>query len=380
MYHQPFRMAKQHFLPAAFLGQFSSETTSPARERRVWVVRENMPTAHRTRAKNVGSINDFYRLRAVGGAPTDIVDEIWSGYEHRLTSLLGQLVRRGASVDANLWLRVLVPFVAGLFVRGPDFNRRFLSRIAPFGDLTGEAMDTEEHVNQCRLMEFQRLLAPVLGARWVIMHTDGAPCVTTNEKGFAACMLPDSGGPAWSIPIGNNAILAIEPAPAGAAREVVRYVGGNWIAPMMHVDLDPGDQRNFNESVAETATQFVVGANRTDVQEVQASLGQHPTQFDFLHAAWGEHRLLVAHEMEWYRLVSAVSREPISRSVFAWPLNFEVLASGWVPYMWLPTNLPDFASGLRSDGQSILFGLTPIPGFTDRPGEPFPWEEARGGD
>jgi hypothetical protein len=121
-------MAGDHYLPAAFLARFSYEKSMPMRNRRVWVLRAGQTRAHPQRAEKVGFVNNLYYLRSPGFSSPDIVDETWQGYEQRLGDALDILLDRSVpSIDAETWLRVLVPFVAGLFVRGPEFKKQYES-------------------------------------------------------------------------------------------------------------------------------------------------------------------------------------------------------------------------------------------------------------
>lgn len=132
-------MARDHYLPAVFLARFSGDKTFPMRERRVWILRSGRTQARRERVENIGLVNNMYRLRDY--IYPDVVDTTWQGYEKRLGEALDILVDPSVpSVDAETWLRVLAPFVAGLFVRGQDFTRRYESQelIKALKDQRGE--------------------------------------------------------------------------------------------------------------------------------------------------------------------------------------------------------------------------------------------------
>ena len=95
------------------------------------------------------------------------MDSVWGGYESRFAVALDGLI--SGSLDAAIWLRVLVPFVAGVLVRGPDFNHRFTRRTQGF-----QFTPDKDNINSVRLLELQRLLAPVLAARWQVFKTNGS--------------------------------------------------------------------------------------------------------------------------------------------------------------------------------------------------------------
>ena len=52
--------------------------------------------------------------------PLDMIDQVWQAYENRLNLCVNALISSTDEIDARIWSRTLVPFVAGLFVRNPD--------------------------------------------------------------------------------------------------------------------------------------------------------------------------------------------------------------------------------------------------------------------
>ena len=50
-------------------------------------------------------------------------EEVWGSYESLLPEAICELVGSAGSMAAELWLLALVPFVGGLFARGPDFEQ-----------------------------------------------------------------------------------------------------------------------------------------------------------------------------------------------------------------------------------------------------------------
>lgn len=175
-------MPLHHYLPATLLASFSRDSsTSPRRKRHLYAGDKQEDDVFRTSAANLGAIKNLYTLVAAGDDP-EMVDKTWAGYEASLHEAITLLI--AGEVDAKAWVRVLVPFVACMLVRGPDFNERFERRISAFIDAAGDDL-SEDNTNLARLAELQRLLGPVAVAKWKALHIRGEEPLITNDLGYA---------------------------------------------------------------------------------------------------------------------------------------------------------------------------------------------------
>jgi hypothetical protein len=113
--------SRHHYLPASYIGRFSFEKTGRLRRRPVWVRRKDVDRAFVQSAENVAFQNDLYRLPNATSWLGSHIDA-WS-YEGDLPLGLNDLIRQGQPISARRWLTCLVPFVSGLFVRGPEANQ-----------------------------------------------------------------------------------------------------------------------------------------------------------------------------------------------------------------------------------------------------------------
>jgi hypothetical protein len=186
-------MARDHYVPASVLGRFSAEPVSRVRDRRLVVGRSGKVFS--AKAESIGFVNKLYDVSstglwlASGAEDPGSVDRMISGYESQLPDVLDllDLLDRTARVPLRAWLRVLVPFIAAMFVRGRDFGARFEGR--PVVRAAGAS--GRDNTNRARLLELQRLLAPVTCARWVVLHQAGGGAVHRQRS------RPDANPRSW---------------------------------------------------------------------------------------------------------------------------------------------------------------------------------------
>jgi Protein of unknown function (DUF4238) len=143
-------MARDHYIPATYLAIFSDEVSLPRRNRTLCVINKRTGAMFRSNAGAICSPIDFYNYGG-GDWPTDAIDKHVSGYEPLLHIALEDLIHDRLS--AAVWASTVVPFVTSLFVRGPDFNRRFETRLGDLQKLRGSSDNT----NLARVFEEQRL-------------------------------------------------------------------------------------------------------------------------------------------------------------------------------------------------------------------------------
>jgi len=124
---------RSHYLPASYLGGFSLQSQGKLRERPVCVLRRNDGGPFVTKAEGIGW------KRGLDIEPDDPTrdgfksfEEVWGSYESLLPEAICELVGSAGSMAAELWLLALVPFVGGLFARGPDFERRRATATSSF--------------------------------------------------------------------------------------------------------------------------------------------------------------------------------------------------------------------------------------------------------
>lgn len=194
-------------MPAAYLGRFSEMTTGRARKRPLYAADRRADSTFMQSAENLASSPGLYDLpSAREGGLGDHID-LWS-YEDSLPAALDQLGAGTAHLAADVWLRNLVPFIAGLFSRGPDLNR-------------GQN-------NEARVMAFQGMLAPIMVSQWTVLHYPDADVVTSDR---AVAPIDTPVGRGIAIPLGRSSVLLLT---RSTERQVATLQGGRWCTSVAH--------------------------------------------------------------------------------------------------------------------------------------------------
>lgn len=175
---------KQHIIPAALIGRFSSDIETETRSRKVWQIRRGQISAHLKMASQVSVVNRFY----------DDLDDtnVWKsvddwGYESPITPLIAKLVHE-PPLYLDEFIHVLVPLVSGLFARGQDFNDRYnthpiVQHLKPLGLLS------ESNLNSNRVDYLLNLLCPIMASEWEILILPENISAISNERGLAGFLI-----------------------------------------------------------------------------------------------------------------------------------------------------------------------------------------------
>lgn len=339
-------MPLHHYLPAAYLAEFSiDETTFPRRNRILSVGNKENSAIFQAPAKKVAAKNNLYTVSNVG-ENEDIIDDIWSDYENKLNRSIDQLINQ--EINGSNWGRVLIPFVAAMLVRTPDFNRRFVDRLKRLGINPGEI--TKENINLARTIDLQRLLGPVSAATWTIQKTKGGDPLITNDLGYSLCIEKPFKGIGFAIPLNKTHILTITP----EMENKIGYVDGNvWKPNIQYIDLPTDAHERFNHLMGSTAVQFIFGAEDEIIQKY-LTRDRHPFLDSPFEVGLLPGKYARAFEFTWHRLIPALERNPNDGGSWDFSIDFEQLSKGWVPPLVYPTNLPEFPSALRREGDSII--------------------------
>lgn len=345
------RTKKQHYLPATFLANFSTQSGRSRRKRRIVAGDKRNRRCFRATVEKVAVEKEFYSLGK--GADSEIIEKIWAGYESRLAGAIDVIIAN--RIDALTWAGILVPFVSSLLVRGPDFRERFERRLAPL--LSRDVNLEPGNTNFARMFELQRLLAPILAARWIVAEAEGAGSLITNDMGYAGFRAPQTGELGLVVPLTQRHVLQIIPC---RKRQVAVARGSTWIPVIEYRRLSPGNHIELNPVIAEWARRFIFGPDEGTVcphvthADVNDSPIPDPGAFGFI----GGH-LLRVHEFTWHWLMSAIAKSPETRPTWGSSIDWKAIAAVWKPMVVFPANPNQtrFPAGLIRDGDTIIVDL-----------------------
>jgi hypothetical protein len=336
-------MPLHHYLPASFIARFSSDLRKvPARDKRVQVGDKRNQTQFSSSAEKVGCINNLYTLAHSHIEPEE-VDQTWTEYERGLPNAIDSLINN--TVDATTWTRVLVPFVACMLVRGPDFEDRFFDRFPPGHRQELSYLFTSDQANAARLREIPRLLTGVLAAKWIVLSAHGKEKLLTNDLGYSPYINPTTGDQGLAIPLSQKKILAI--VPGKEDRIILRAEGDKWMPNISYMDLPPGNHEGLNLSLAHIALRFIFGPEITLVQKYYRGVAESFTAPEPIELGFPRELLSPAFEFTWHRLVSAIIRPPSATDGWDFSLDWKIVTSGWHSMPFLPVNLIEFPPALK---------------------------------
>jgi tetratricopeptide (TPR) repeat protein len=345
-------MPKHHYLPATFLANFSLDTEKqPRRKSVIFQGDKKTKEIKEVTAESVGKINNLYTLLDYKKDP-ETIDKIWKDYEYKLNITIPRLIV-GHDLDAKTWIRFLVPFVACMLVRGPDFNIRFENRIKSIlGEYYSEEFNNKDNTNGARVLELQRLLFPVAAAKWIVINTQGLEPLLTNDLGYCPFIHPQTIDYGMAIPLNVNHVLAISPRKNG---EIIRFYGGKW-RPIIHYRAGSfGNHEDLNRSIVSMAQRFVFSPTRELLEKYLPQFQNHPRPIEPEQLGFIDGYHSRAYEFTWHRLAIFLE-ENINNdeSGDGFPLKWDLYINGWNPPVIFPTNLSGFPVPLQRTKQSII--------------------------
>lgn len=291
---------RDHFLPAAYIGGFSTNTTEKSRDRPVWV-NDRTSGISRQPAREVAYVTGLYDLPDPNPDWLGDTIDLWK-YENKLSTALRQLADVRV-FDARLWIHNLVPFVAGLFSRGPDAN----------GGVNGEG----------RIIQFQEHLAPVMVADWTVLQFP-EPVLPTSDRALAPART--SAGHGYVVPISPTSALLLT---RSTGRQLAFFKKNRWFVRVAHAQASPADQRAVINGLASFALSGIYGPTRESVADLaSASIGSANRVWPTLIVNERECDL-VCHVYDYFRVASALAVVPSQAQAAANRIDFAAFARDW---------------------------------------------------
>ena len=313
---------RSHYLPASYLGGFSLQSQGKLRERPVCVLRRNDGGPFVTKAEGIGW------KRGLDIEPDDPTrdgfksfEEVWGSYESLLPEAICELVGSAGSMAAELWLLALVPFVGGLFARGPDFERHVRQRHRLFQE-AGIPLD-DEPISRSRLFELHRMLPLVMACRWRVLHTSEQHPLVTNDLGYAP-YVPAGWHAGVVVPLNRLAAVALTLQP----KRVILLQQGlhEWATPVDHVEMQPQEVREVNERMAQVSQEFIVADTQAHTLQLRSAI-QKPLQLnpDNVGGLLGYTRPEFVYD--WARAVTLLKFSPLDYRVASFEIDVQFLLS-----------------------------------------------------
>jgi len=322
----------------------------PRRNRVLFIGQKSNKSVFSSKASNVGAINNLYTLTDEGSKDSQIED-IWTRYETNLSYSINQMIRRNLSPKS--WIRTLVPFVACMLVRGPDFNIRFVKRLhsSGFPDKFIEEQSTQDQINRARLLDLQRMLGLVSVSKWIVIESNIDEPLITNDWGFTPYVNPMTNERGMAIALNTKYLLVVIPKIDGL---VATMIDGVWRPLIEYEQPIPRNLKNLNFATMHAAREYIFGPEKEQLKNLLkyslvSPLPHEPSQLGFTSS-----KLAVAHEFTWHNLAVAIE-DPKSTDIdLDFTQHLKLLAKGWVPPLIMPMNLVRFPSPLKREGDSIF--------------------------
>ncbi len=275
--------AQQHTIPATYIAGFSFDIRKKRRKSPVFVKRRDREDVKQRPASKLGRQHRIYdvidtakpHLSYDTSDPTNVqiyglldregFDRLWQRMEQELSGAIRELVEnREPDLSSVLWV---AQFVASLFVRGPEFKERILTRLRANPAIDPASIKPDTH-NAARPMELAMIVPAVLFAPWVLLEApETGPTFITSDRGVANVELPGVGR-GYLVPLTPRCALLL--GSWSAIKPTVRLSsvpqGRHWnVGEIERRQLDDESARRINLSMWRWARDEVYSSTEQDV-------------------------------------------------------------------------------------------------------------------
>jgi hypothetical protein len=302
----------------------------------VWTRDARAPQAFPNRAENLASEIGLYDVEDASMGHRRTADIAWA-YEASLPGALDRLVDAASPLDGEVWTSTLVPFVAGLFIRGANFQELFQARFPD--DFDAVVVSREDNATAARLVDLQELLAPVMAAHWTVLHFSESVDLVTSDTGWTGALTPV--GNRYVVPLDRHTALALTPA---IRRQILRRTDTKWEAEVNHVQVDDSEAAGLRRALGTFAWHAVYGPTQESVDEAARDLGQAPQIGPGLFGA-PDGIDLECHLYDYFRVVSAVASPIEEAQAAADNINWTTVSSLWTAPVVVEVLFPERTVG-----------------------------------
>ncbi|WP_310832311.1 DUF4238 domain-containing protein [Paenibacillus pedocola] len=267
--------AKQHVIPASYIGNFSENIYTPTRKSVVLVKRDEKEL-YSTQAENIGMKKNIYTINSEGLGPKDYIDKTWEYVETNLPKAISLLAKHTDSYyfDAIIWSTVIVPFISQLFIREMEYSV-YLEERAPWlkDILEFDKSKLKDNSNINRLIDYQINCGLLVDAEWKLIHNSTNIPLITNDRGYGVFDARHSGGPmGYIIPINKKMLIMI--AKKRLEIETTSVYGTKDTPEVVFPQgkiFDERIVRGFNGSMASCARSEIYGAEEQVIMDAWSS-------------------------------------------------------------------------------------------------------------
>jgi hypothetical protein len=278
---------KQHWIPAVVLGGFSSDQDRPKpRDRRLFVRHRHETEPRVARAKNLAYVRGLYDWDADGpfsGVDIDMLDDTFNPYERKLPDAFREVATSTSWIHFEPWVRALVPYVAGLTVRAPEFTDRI-------SDETSNVL-----LQPSRHFEMSRAVAPIMAADWILLSASEGARFIINDRGFAWTEDRENGRIGLLVPLmATHALMVL---PNDERLIAGQNSDGCWITALPSREMSANDVASANIAIARDALSWFAGAAASDVDSLEFE--EPVVDRTPLGYSWPDRGPLGSHDHDW---------------------------------------------------------------------------------
>jgi hypothetical protein len=216
-----------------------------------------------------------------------MLDATFNSYERKLSDVFQEIALMSSTLlRFEPWLKVLVPYVAGLTVRGPEFGEQIIPEVS----------DPElVLVQHSRWTEMSRSVAPIMAADWYLLTVDSQCQFIINDRGFAWASDHQNQREGLLIPIMPSFALLVLP---NEERLIAGLNPHGWFTALPRIALTSEQVATANHSLATTAINWFAGAKQEDVIDLE--FGPNiPLDRPILGSSWPNWGGLGSHDQDW---------------------------------------------------------------------------------